>query len=129
METLKVAWRLLRDAQRACMKMGLSDRGNDLSLPHEVRMFAQAFGDGDSEVWRVQRRLKEMVNPHSEADPMMNDEAEALETLRSLGLKAIDGACDTDGASCEAHDAFRDALADYSDDVLWRLFERAAKPD
>src|SRR6185437_12690038 len=66
--------------------------------------------------------------PHSEAT-MMNDEVEALATLRDLGLKAIAEACDTAGASSEAHDAFRDALADYSDDVLWRLFERAAKPD
>jgi hypothetical protein len=61
----------------------------------------------------------------------MEDETEALSTLMELGRKALDEACARTGSandSYESHDTFREALADYSDDLLWRLFERAHAP-
>lgn len=36
---------LLRIARSAMLKMGLRDRGSDLGLPHEVRMFAAHFSE------------------------------------------------------------------------------------
>lgn len=58
-EALDAAWRLIRTAQIACLRMGLNDRGGDLSLSHEVRIFAQEFGDG-GKAWPVLCALKEI---------------------------------------------------------------------
>lgn len=44
---LEEADALIRMARHALMKMGLDGRGNDLSLPHEVRMFARDFSSRD----------------------------------------------------------------------------------
>lgn len=42
---LKEAEDLIRTAWSAMLKMGLRDRGSDIGLPHEVRMFAMKFSE------------------------------------------------------------------------------------
>jgi hypothetical protein len=42
---LEEAEDLLRTARAAMLKMGLRDRGSDIGLSHEVRMFALEFSE------------------------------------------------------------------------------------
>lgn len=55
-ELLDEAYKLILTAERALRKIGLADRGSDVSLTHEVRMFSRHFsaerrdGPGDLQV-------------------------------------------------------------------------------
>lgn len=62
-----------------------------------------------------------MSNPETTELPPLPDEIKAHEELTRLGLAALDI---IGGKADEAHEAFRDALADWSDDTLWRLLMR-----
>lgn len=64
-----------------------------------------------------------LTEVESTALPPLTDEREALEELLRLGRAALDEACI--GDDCEdAHGAFRDSIADWPDDTLWRLLRR-----
>ena len=60
LSVLDEAFRLIRETQSACGKLGLWGKGN-AALPYEVAMFAADFSiDGDTRSKDVMHRLKEL---------------------------------------------------------------------